>query len=148
MADIAQQEVMRRIRKLANTPSEQVHAFVTARAFFRWAARNRMIERSPLEGQTLPASAPARDHILEPHELAAVYKQALVHPYRLHDLRRTFSSTLASFGTPIHVTEKLLNHVTGSFGGVAGVYNRHTYMDEMRDATTTYEQHLEKLIAA
>ena len=34
-----------------------------------------------------------------------------VEPFTLHDLRRTFSSNLAMLGTPIHVTEKLLNHI-------------------------------------
>lgn len=36
--------------------------------------------------------------------------------------------------TPIHVTEKLLNHVTGTISGVAAVYNRHSYIEEMRNA--------------
>jgi integrase len=31
----------------------------------------------------------------------------------LHDLRRTFASIHASIGTPIHIIEKLLNHVSG-----------------------------------
>ena len=62
-----------------------------------------------------------------------------VGPYVLHDLRRTFSSNLAAFGTPIHVTEKLLNHATGTLSGVAAIYNRHSYMDEMRNAIEKYE---------
>lgn len=68
-----------------------------------------------------------------------------VSPYTLHDLRRTFSSKLAELGTPIQVTEKLLNHVSGTLGGVAGVYNRYTYLPEMRKALETYETHLLKL---
>ena len=67
--------------------------------------------------------------------------------YTLHDLRRTFSSNLAALGTPIHVTEKLLNHVSGTVSGVAAVYNRHTYLDEMRETVIAYEQHLAKLLA-
>ena len=57
-----------------------------------------------------------------------------VAPYTLHDLRRTFSTKLAELGTPIHVTEKLLNHASGSVSGVAAVYNRYSYVDEMRHA--------------
>jgi integrase len=34
--------------------------------------------------------------------------------YTLHDLRRTFSSNLARMSVPIHVTEKLLNHTSGT----------------------------------
>lgn len=65
-----------------------------------------------------------------------------VEPYTLHDLRRSFSSMLAALSTPIHVTEKLLNHVSGTLGGIAGVYNRHSYMDEMRAAVTQFEHRL------
>lgn len=68
--------------------------------------------------------------------------------YTLHDLRRTFSSTHAMLGTPIHVTEKLLNHVSGTVSGVAAIYNRHSYMDEMHAAIADYEAHLAKLVAA
>ena len=67
--------------------------------------------------------------------------------YTLHDLRRTFSSNLAKLAVPIHVTEKLLNHVSGTVLGVAAVYNRHSYAHEMHDAMTTYEKYLQKLIA-
>ena len=69
-----------------------------------------------------------------------------VSPYTLHDLRRTFSSKHAQIGTPIHVTEKLLNHASGTVSGVAAIYNRHTYADEMRVATEAYEAHLAKLM--
>ncbi len=58
-----------------------------------------------------------------------------VAPWTLHDLRRTFATNLAALGTPIHVTEKLLNHVSGTLSGVAAIYNRHTYMDEMRSVS-------------
>ena len=54
-------------------------------------------------------------------------KDLEIEHYTIHDLRRTFASTHAQLGTPIHVVEKLLNHVSGSFGGVAGIYNRYSY---------------------
>lgn len=46
---------------------------------------------------------------------------------------------------PIHVVEKLLNHVSGSLGGVTGVYNRYHYLDEKRDACKRYEEWLSQL---
>lgn len=64
-----------------------------------------------------------------------------------HDLRRTFATNHARLGTPIHVIEKMLNHVSGSISGVAAIYNRYNYMDEMREACTKYETWLEQLIA-
>jgi integrase len=66
--------------------------------------------------------------------------------WTLHDLRRTFSSTMARLGTPIHITEKLLNHKSGSLSGVVGIYNRYSYLDEMRAALETYEGHIANLV--
>lgn len=62
--------------------------------------------------------------------------------YTLHDLRRTFSSNLAKMGVPIHLTERLLNHVSGTMNGVAGIYNRYSYSAEMADAINEYETRL------
>lgn len=70
-----------------------------------------------------------------------------VDPYTLHDLRRTFATIHAKIGTPIHVTEKLLNHVSGTISGVAAVYNRHSYADEMRRAASQFDAYLNDLIA-
>ena len=67
-------------------------------------------------------------------------KELGIAPYTLHDLRRTYSSKMAELGTPIHVTEKLLNHISGTISGVAAVYNRYSYMEEMCEAV---EQHCE-----
>ncbi|MBL4768063.1 MAG: site-specific integrase [Rhodobacteraceae bacterium] len=66
--------------------------------------------------------------------------------YTLHDLRRTFSSNLAMLGAPIHVTEKLLNHKSGTISGVAAVYNRHSYLNEMREAIVEHDQFLGTLL--
>lgn len=69
-----------------------------------------------------------------------------VAPYTLHDLRRTFATIHAKIGTPIHVTEKLLNHVSGTISGVAAVYNRHSYWEEMRSAILGYDNILGKCV--
>lgn len=72
-------------------------------------------------------------------------KELGIDHFTLHDLRRTFSSNMARLGVPIHVTEKMLNHQSGSFGGVAGVYNRHGYMAEMQAAMREHEGFLKSL---
>jgi integrase len=66
--------------------------------------------------------------------------------WTLHDLRRTFATNMAALGVRIEVTEKLLNHVSGSFGGIVGVYQRHSYMDEMRAAVAAWEARLTVLL--
>jgi integrase len=69
-----------------------------------------------------------------------------VAPWTLHDLRRTFSSNLAAIGVAPHVTERLLNHISGKISGVAAIYNRHSYMDEMRAAVTAWETRLADML--
>lgn len=73
-------------------------------------------------------------------------KECGVSDWTLHDLRRTFATGLAALGTPIHVTEKFLNHVSGTVSGVAAIYNRHAYLDEMRAAVEAWEKQLHALI--
>ena len=68
--------------------------------------------------------------------------------WTLHDLRRTFATNLAALGVRLEVTEKLLNHVSGSFGGIVGIYQRHNFQDEMRSAIEAWEVKLSQLIDA
>ena len=58
--------------------------------------------------------------------------------WTLHDLRRTAASGMARIGINLPVIEKVLNHVSGSFGGVAGVYQRHEFRDEMKRALNAW----------
>ena len=66
--------------------------------------------------------------------------------WRLHDLRRTAASGMARLGVGVHVVEKLLNHASGSISGVAAVYNRHSYADEMRAAAQAWANWLDALV--
>lgn len=72
-------------------------------------------------------------------------KKCQAQPWTLHDLRRTFATNLAALGVPIHITEKLLNHVSGTTGGIVAVYQRHAYLDEMREAIEAWEKYLAAL---
>jgi integrase len=54
--------------------------------------------------------------------------------WRLHDLRRTFASGLARLGVNLPVIEKVLNHASGSFAGIVGVYQKHEFSQEKREA--------------
>lgn len=67
---------------------------------------------------------------------------AAVPGWGLHDLRRTFSTRLALLRVPPHVIERILNHVSGEISGIAAIYNRWSYLPEMREAMLTYEQEL------
>jgi integrase len=63
-------------------------------------------------------------------------------PWRLHDLRRTVASGMARLGVNLPVIEKVLNHVSGSFGGIVAVYQRHEFGDEKRRALDAWANHL------
>lgn len=63
-------------------------------------------------------------------------------PWRLHDLRRTVATGLQRLGVRFEVTEAVLNHVGGSRAGVAGVYQRHDWKQEKRDALDAWGRHV------
>ena len=44
------------------------------------------------------------------------------------------------------VIERSLNHVSGKFGGIAGVYQRHHYESERRTALAAWGRHVEALV--
>ena len=65
--------------------------------------------------------------------------------WRLHDLRRTAATGMASLGIAPHIVEAALNHVSGFRAGVAGVYNRHQYRAEIREAMIRWAWHVRRL---
>jgi integrase len=65
--------------------------------------------------------------------------------WRLHDLRRTAATMMAELGILPHIIEAILNHVSGHKSGVAGIYNRAGYTDEMRVALQRWADHLDTL---
>jgi len=68
-------------------------------------------------------------------------------PWVLHDLRRTAASGMAALGIKLPVIEKVLNHKSGSFRGIVGVYQRHEYAAEKRDALQRWANHVEGLVS-
>ena len=235
--------------ELVATPAEQSHAIAIGKTFFKWCVRRNYLNRSPLEGATLPKQQ-SRDRVLTDDELVAVWRAAEryeghfgtivrlliltgmrrgecaaiqtswlnqnvltlpkettkngrehsfpigatatsilqshatlasqqkrtslfparigldepfsgfsqskknldkllnIAPWRLHDLRRTYASNLARLGVAPHIIERLINHITGTISGVAAIYNRHNYFEEMREAVTKYEDWFTKLCSA
>jgi integrase len=66
----------------------------------------------------------------------------------LHDLRRSFVTHVSERGfAPPHVVEALVNHISGSKGGIAGVYNRASYLNEKRQALELWGSHVAALVA-
>jgi integrase len=67
--------------------------------------------------------------------------------WRLHDLRRTFVTGMAELGIRPDVIELVVNHVSGSRGGIAGIYNRSELLPERLAALERWSAHLENLVA-
>ena len=65
--------------------------------------------------------------------------------WRLHDIRRSVATGMAELGVLPHIIEAILNHVSGHKAGVAGIYNKAKYLEEMRGALEKWAQHVAKL---
>ncbi len=77
---------------------------------------------------------------------AALDATSGVQDWRLHDLRRTMATGLQRLGVRLEVTEAVLNHVSGSRGGIVGVYQRHTWADEKRAALNAWGAHVAAIV--
>ena len=69
----------------------------------------------------------------------------VIRPWTLHDLRRSFASGLQRLGVASHIVELALNHRSGTFSGVAGIYQRHRYAKEVAEAFAVWSRHVETL---
>ena len=82
---------------------------------------------------TTSGKVPSSNYSKSKHQLDALLPPNMP-PWRLHDLRRTVASGMARLGINLPVIEKVLNHASGSFAGIVGVYQRHSFADEKRRA--------------
>lgn len=69
-------------------------------------------------------------------------------PWRLRDLRRTLATNFQRLGVRFEVREAVLNHVSGSRAGVAGVYQRHDWKDEKVKALDDWNDYLARILRA
>jgi integrase len=63
--------------------------------------------------------------------------------WRIHDLRRTVRTGLAGIKVDPDVAERTIGHV---IGGVRGVYDRHAYLDEKRDALERWARRIGDIV--
>jgi integrase len=70
-----------------------------------------------------------------------------VAPWTLHDLRRTFATLSADrdFAAP-HIIEAMLNHQSGTKGGIAGIYNRASHERGKRQLADRYGELITALV--
>lgn len=66
--------------------------------------------------------------------------------WTFHDLRRTAATGMARLGIAVRVTEAVLNHISGTGGGIVAVYQRHDYADEKRQALEAWGRFVTQLV--
>lgn len=91
----------------------------------------------------------ARIHIAEQMEAIVAEERGetvTIPKWGFHDLRRTAATGMARLGIPVRVTEAVLNHVSGTGGGIVAVYQRHDFADEKRQALEAWGRYVMQLV--
>jgi integrase len=70
-----------------------------------------------------------------------------IEPWRLHDLRRTAVTGMAELGVRPDVIELVVNHISGSRAGIAGVYNKSELLPERKAALERWAAHVAALVS-
>jgi integrase len=94
--------------------------------------------------KTAPAGFARAKESLDRHITAANVEPLA--PWVLHDIRRSVATGLAGLGVNLPVIERCLNHVSGSFGGIVSIYQKHSFADEMRAAFDAWGRKIESLM--
>jgi len=66
--------------------------------------------------------------------------------WQFHDLRRTAASGMAALGHPPHIVDRVINHLSGSQGGLTAVYQRHEYRPERKRAIREWGEYVATLV--
>jgi integrase len=126
------------------TKNNQPHEVPLSNAALAVLKRVPRITESPFVFTTNGGASPASGYSKGKRRIDALLP-ADMPPWRLHDLRRTCASGLARLGINLPVIEKVLNHASGSFAGIVGVYQKHSFADEKRRALEAWGRHIQKL---
>ena len=68
-------------------------------------------------------------------------------PWTFHDLRRSAASGMAKIGVKLPVIERVLNHKGESLAGIVGVYQRHDFAAEKRQALQRWADHIDEVVS-
>ena len=71
---------------------------------------------------------------------------ALSQPFVWHDLRRTCAAGMQRLGVRPETIEQVLNHRSGAYRGVAGVYQVNSMHEARRDALQRWADHVEAVV--
>lgn len=77
---------------------------------------------------------------------AAFDEKCKIEPWVIHDLRRTAASGMQRLGIRVEIIEKALNHTSGVFRGVTGVYHRDPMTEAVREALEEWSNHVRRVV--
>jgi integrase len=108
-----------------------------------------IIERMPRIGDgdlvfTITGNAPLGHFDRIKREIDA--KMEATSPWVLHDIRRTTASSMAAIGIPVTTIEKILAHSSGTFKGIVGTYQRHSFTSEIKMALRDWANHVDRIV--
>jgi integrase len=81
-----------------------------------------------------------------PIDKAELDRRSGVTSWCVHDIRRTVATRMADLGVQPHIIEQILNHQSGHRRGPAGIYNRSSYTNEVKQALALWEDRVRVLI--
>lgn len=104
----------------------------------------------PKATHLFPSSGPTEQH-LDPHAItrafARIASRRKLGPGSPHDVRRTGATTLVGrYGVSRLVVGLLLGHTAKEGAVVTGIYDRHTYIPEKRQALEKWHGHLRRIV--
>jgi len=114
----------------ANEPRGLVLPGALGTPFAGWSKAKRALDKATKDARAKAAAAAGSPPL----------------PWSLHDLRRTVATGLQRLGVRLEVTEAVLNHISGSRGGIAGVYQRHDWAAEKRAALDAWAAHVVSIV--
>lgn len=94
LADIDDADVKKCLDKLADRPSQQLHAYRSVRAFLKWCTRapRRYMKLSPMEGYEPPGKDRKGTRTLTDEELVAIWNASETAPYSIFRLLILFGT--------------------------------------------------------
>jgi integrase len=87
---------------------------------------------------------PKSDHSRSKRQLDLLLPE--LEPWVAHDLRRSCATGLQRLGVKLEVIESILGHISGSRRGVVGIYQKHKFADESRQALDAWGRHIDGLL--
>lgn len=119
LTEIEDSDLERCLAKIADTPSEQLHAFRYVRCFLRWCVRppRRYLKHSPMEGYEPPGTDRKGTRILSDDELVAVWSAC-------QEPRHAILRVMMLWGT--RNTETRVLERVWRLGGVLTIPGEHT----------------------